>query len=288
MILEEHSCAVATSVVMTLRDKGRGMNGWRPAQVLLRSCLELVPLRHLLNYHEDFGLVAFFGSEVNIYLDLKSECVDVKSNFFWDEFKRWDECKRKGSFSASPWYKTEVGGGVGHSGTAFSSVIGPLPPTMALEMNAMNLELQEQKRTARWSFLCRRCTPMNEKALTVIDEFSPLLLLDDDIFDKESKDPNIWKMRKQEEHDGDRKEGDTLVPAPGLCPLIQRGLDKQWVANQLTGRLMRGKRKFASSKRMDMLETSISLTKMKIRRTRLPACLAISIINSSMSKGKDH
>ena len=227
MILEEHSCAVSTSIVMTLRDKGRGMNGWRPAQIMLRSCLELIPIRDLVSVSDHYALVTFFGADTSIYLDVKDDAVDVYSKSFWEEFKR--------KTYTSPGKKPKT-----------SQV---LSQTMALTMNTMNIELQEQKRTAKWQSLPIKDV-YHEKALTVIDEYSSELLLEDDDFRNEK-----------------RKTTDDGFPAPDPCPLIQRGLDKQWISDRLTG--------MGGEKTLD------SMPRMEVRRTRLPACVAIALINCS-------
>ncbi len=226
MIFEEHSCAVSTSMVMALRDKGRGMNGWRPAQVLLRSGIELVPFRKLVSASDNFALVTFFGgAATSIYLDVRDDAVDICSKLFWEEFKQ--------KTYASPVNRLKVNGV--HS------------RTMTLAMNAMSIELQEQKRTIRWQSLPLK-NFYHEKALTVIDEFSREIFLENDDF------PTNIPITTS---DG--------FPAPRLCPLIQRGVDKQWIAHRLSG--VKGE------------QSLDSIPGMEVRRTRLPACVAVGLIN---------
>merc|ERR1712238_81459 len=82
MILEEHCCAVSTSLIMGQKDKGRRINGWRPAQILTRSSLELLPLQDLLITEGHWGLASFFGDNSHKYLNLDLEAVDLFSNHF--------------------------------------------------------------------------------------------------------------------------------------------------------------------------------------------------------------
>lgn len=53
IILEEHSLAVSVSIIWGLFNKNRGLNGWRPAQTLARTSLELLPFRDYLVEEDD-------------------------------------------------------------------------------------------------------------------------------------------------------------------------------------------------------------------------------------------
>lgn len=225
ILFEEHSCAVSTSLVMALRDKGRGMNGWRAAQVMLRTCLELVPIRKLISNSDSSALVIFFGVDSSIYLDLDTDAVDVHSKPFHEEFKR--------KTASLPMKKPK------------NQVQYQL---MALAMNALSIELQEQKRTLDWF-----SKPVNNfyhtKALTMIDEYSSELTL------------------KDTDSDEAQELTDEGYPVPGLCPMIQQGLDKQWLSDRLAH--------VSNENSLD------SMTTMKVRRSRLPACVATALINCS-------
>jgi len=225
IVLEEHSCAVSSIVVMALRDKGRGMNGWRPAQIMLRSCLELVPIRNLISKTDHCGLVTFFGADASIYLDLDTDAVDISSQLFHTELRK--------KLASSPLKKAKN----------FSTQAR----LMGLAMAATSIELQEQRRAFKWSTLPLH-NRFHDKALSVVDEYSSELLLDTNV-----------------STEGEEKTKDEL-PEPLLCPLVQRGLDRQWIASRLA--------RISNDKSLD------SMASMKASVYK-PACVAMALLNDS-------
>ena len=142
LIFEEHCCAVSAATIYGARLKGRGRNGWRPAQLLLRTTLEVLPLRHLLNKDGHWGLVAFYGEESHTYLDLAKDSVDFHSQPF-NEF-RWKVIEG-----------TKV-----HSNRFLN-----------LAMSLSKIEIEEQRRTFKWHTKHLE-NSHHKRALTLKNEYS--------------------------------------------------------------------------------------------------------------------
>lgn len=179
LILEEHSTAVSSIVVLALKKKGKGFSGWQYGQLMLRSCIELIPVRNIVSKCDYYGLVSFFDLNTNIYLDLMAEAFSM-------------DCKvvqkiRQGSHDSN----------------------------RELFEGYARVEIMEQERTKRWYSLYLK-NPFHKKALTILDEYSWDLDIDD----------------------GECDASESLTDAEGylmpkLCPCIQQGLDKQWIASQI-------------------------------------------------------
>lgn len=189
LILEEHATAISIAVVLALKKKGKDLSGWQYGQLMLRSCIELIPVRHIVSKCDHFGLVSFFDLKTNIYLDLKTEASNLECEVIQNIRKA-----RKAD-----------------------ALQGTLDPTWDLLEGYAQAEIMEQERTKKWYRLYLQ-NQYHEKALTVIDEYSWDLLPNSD-------GEEIKKDNPQLDDDGNIM--------PKLCPCIQRGLDKQWVANQL-------------------------------------------------------
>ena len=142
LIFEEHCCAVSAATIYGARLKGRGRNGWRPAHLLLRTTLEVLPLRHLLRKDGHWGLVAFYGEESHTYMDLAKEAVDFHSHAF-NEF-RW-----------------KVIEGAKAQNNRF----------LNLAMSLANIEIEEQRRTFKWHTKYLE-NSHHKSALTLKDEYS--------------------------------------------------------------------------------------------------------------------
>lgn len=179
LILEEHSTAVSSAVVVALKKKGKGLSGWQYGQLMLRSCIELIPVRHIVSKCDHYGLVSFFDLKTNIYLDLRAEALSV-------------DCKaiqsiRRGSQDLS-WDLME---------------------------SYAKVEILEQERVKRWYRLYLK-NPFHKNAFSILDEYSTDLCMDDE-------------ECKASEHLTDA-DGNLM---PKLCPCIQKGLDKQWIASRI-------------------------------------------------------
>mmetsp|Transcript_5996 Transcript_5996/g.8537 ORF Transcript_5996/g.8537 Transcript_5996/m.8537 type:complete len:600 (-) Transcript_5996:190-1989(-) len=251
IILEEHSCAVGVTIIMALKEKGRGLNGWKPAQVLYRSCLELIPVRNLISQnHQKFhnwGLTRFFGKEVNIYINLDDEAVDINS----EAFLKAKEAKH-------PTVKTAKNK---ESALALHS----------MAMTSARLEIEERRRTFRWHTLPLH-NRYHDKALTLINEYSFDLILEERERDMTATSPNM-KIEEEEK----KEPWAPLVPYQiqkeyGLCPLIQHGLDRQYIESRISDP--------ENHSSLDSMAT------MKVSVSRKPACVSMALFNEIARKGK--
>ena len=207
IILEEHSLAVGTSLIFGQLKKGRGLSGWKPAQTLLRTSLELVPVRHLLEREdasESYALSSFFGPECHVFLRLCDEAVDFFSPMFC--------ARREGSTQSITSIK--------------SSVVGP-STFSDLSISLALIEFEEQRRVKRWHKMPLQ-NPAHSKALKIKDEYAlPPLKISRPNQDLECYD-------KQEQVHSKRKfeTGQKLpLTRPKLCPLIEHGIDRFWLAH---------------------------------------------------------
>ena len=83
IILEEHCVAVSLAIVFAEQKKVKGLAGWKPVQIMARSSLELIPVRHLLiDDGEPRGLAFFFGDATHSYLKLRDEATSFSSRSF--------------------------------------------------------------------------------------------------------------------------------------------------------------------------------------------------------------
>lgn len=238
LILEEHSAAISSSLVMAMRDKGRGMYGWRPGQLMLRTCIELIPIRNLLAKKDQYGLVTFFDLDTSIYLDLNMEAVGIASDAFQREFRK--------KVNLTPTKKAK----------SFQAVLQLLDALMGCS----DVEIQEQMRTRAWYGLHLK-NLYHERALTLPDEYCTDLYMDMDgdterEIESDTKTPLVLVR--------DKKDADGL-PVIQLCPTIQRGLDKQWIASRLTN--------VSGDNSLD------AMASMKVARLSKPKSVAMALIN---------
>lgn len=213
IILEEHSLAVGVSLVWGQLQKNRGLKGWKPAQTLIRSTLELIPVRHLLKGYGDeevtasvqnsktkdpetWALALFFGEENHALLRLRDEAVDFFSPAFCDQ--RYSRVQ-----VSSP------------------SKPGHIHPDRALEMavSLAFIEHEEQQRAFRWHMLPLQ-NAYHKKALHIIDE-SAL----DEL-------PPLVEAQGRNDLENDSDDGPKkgkCASKPKLCRLIEQGLDRFWL-----------------------------------------------------------
>jgi hypothetical protein len=151
VILEEHATAISSAVILAMKKKGKGlMSGWEHGQLMLRSCIELIPVRHIVSKCDHYGLVAFFDLETNIYLDLKLEAMGVDCEMVQNLLKAQKSDTR------------------GTHGTRWE----------IFEQYA-KAEIQEQERTKRWSRLYLK-NQYHPKAFTLLDEYSSDLIVNNE------------------------------------------------------------------------------------------------------------
>lgn len=217
LILEEHSLAVSSTIIWGQLRKGRGLSGWRPAQTLIRTSLELVPVRHLLETEvtsEHFSLALFFGEEAHVYLRLRDEAVD----FF------------------SPTFAARLQGSVLNVSSSGSKIISSSHAFCNSNQSDVSvslalLEVEEQKRACAWQKLPLQ-NAAHRKALRLKDEFAipPLVFCAKKDYMKQTQEcGNKVCVYLKSECEADNNA------RPKLCPLIQHGLDKLWLAHLLGG-----------------------------------------------------
>jgi len=243
LILEEHSAAISSSLVMAMRDKGRGMYGWRPGQLMLRTCIELIPIRNLLAKKDQYGLVTFFDLDTSIYLDLNMEAVGIASDAFQREFRK--------KVNLTPAKKAK----------SFQAVLQLLDALMGCS----DVEIQEQMRTRAWYGLHLK-NLYHERALTLPDEYYTDLYMDGET-EKECESESETKTKTETKTRllvRDKEDADG-VPVIQLCPTIQRGLDKQWIASRLTN--------VSGDNSLD------AMASMKVARLSKPKSVAMALIN---------
>lgn len=195
IILEEHCVAVSIGLVWALRDKGRGVAGWRPAQVILRSSCELISIRKLL--HEgpknNWSLVGFFGDDDYSYVNLQDSTVDFFSSSSFHSY-------RNAKLNLKPTEEKQVCG---------------QNEAVDIAISLLMIEREEQMRVLEWYKLPFK-NRANPRALTIMDEsvLEPLLV-------------GSFHQNKRTRMANFSKE----IIRPKLCPLIERGLDRLWIAS---------------------------------------------------------
>jgi hypothetical protein len=279
IILEEHSCAVSTDLIHACREKGRGIrksrqtytesffgstchhlihlflnllhlltDGWKPAQLMVRTKLELLPVRKLISYGGHYALVSFFGNEKHIYLNVENEACSFTST----AYKEKQDLKFRTSSCATFQMNKEM-----------------LKWGEALAM----IELDEQRRTRAWSMKHYVNDPYHHRALTMVDEYSQELHITSnfthtyplEVPSKKTKinnDENISTKNEEEEVTDEPTE----PPFPTLCPQIQRGLDREWIASRT--------QKQSNDKSFDAI-ASMTAT------TDTPICVLMSKLNAA-------
>ena len=291
IILEEHSLAVSISIIWGQLNKTRGLNGWKPAQTLLRTSLELVPVRDTLvdddddddeDYEDDKqdydkheskidncnikiqdieikneglkeerklrncsinntnasptskiskkkskyskleGLVLFFGEDTFATLRLHDEAVDFFSPAFQQiRFSHYQSgCNP--NYTPSPFtYPSND-----NNATA-SSNFSKHNSHLALAVSLATMENEEQQRLKHWQRLPLQSYKQFH-ALTLSDEATiPSVVLDDE----KKEDNPIFKQihctRKQML--GTLRSTNIILPK--LCPSMEQGIDRLWLAD---------------------------------------------------------
>ncbi len=210
IVLEEHSCAISVSLIMGLRDKGRGINGWRPAQVVLRTTIELIPVVQRIQLEGNFALIIFFGDDNHLYTDLDEDSVDLFSKKF--------EQYRIGKLNYSP--------------NTSSSYLHSVVEFMDLVMALVRIEIEEQRRVYEWHKLITE-NYAHPKCFSMRNEYgTPPLHIDGLKFDNSVEATN--KGCDSNTLEDDDQSCDVRITQPNLCPLIQFGLDRQLIWNQIT------------------------------------------------------
>jgi len=244
IILEEHSLAVGVSLIhgKTAKLKGK-VNGWKPAMILARSALELVPVREFLyendkgelfasmNRDASFGrsflstgasknddglrdrwaLASFFGEEAHGLLHLRDE---AKALFTTNENGKTAKPLKSGGVHSS---RSPMGLGAEDVTHPYSSSTLDIPMGLAI------VEHDEQVRCREWFKLILR-NPAHPLALTSCDEYSVPLVVN----------------RRGENNDGnDVRDGSNIRVQFGKLqdlnerdnPLIERGIDRLRLAH---------------------------------------------------------
>ncbi len=94
IVLEEHSLAVASTLIWGMNVQRKGISGFNPGQTWLRTSIEVLPMQSFLDKalfqiyevgevvkpdHKSWALASFYGEETHQLVDLKDEAVDFFS-----------------------------------------------------------------------------------------------------------------------------------------------------------------------------------------------------------------
>ena len=242
IILEEHCVAVSLAIVFAEQKKVKGLAGWKPAQIMARSSLELIPVRRLLiDDGELRGLAFFFGDGTHSYLKLRDEATSFSSRSF---------ATRRGERVENAVSVLEGLGGAGTTMISSASSVDGTNCTKPLDIAVHQafLEHEEQQRVKEWGQMSLK-DPTHIRALTVVDEYElgPLMM---PVYDNASEEesaapdaPNASSM--QVTCEDEKKEEDTAVDPEPLVqmereyfpahPQIERGVDRRWLSHLITG-----------------------------------------------------
>lgn len=182
---------------------------------MVRTKLELLPVRKLISYGGHYALVTFFGSETHIYLNVENEACSYNSN----AYKQEQDLKFRTSSCATFHLNKEL---------------LKLGETLAM------IELDEQRRTRAWSMKHYVNDPHHYRALTMIDEYSQELHITSSFTHTYPLEIPVKKIKinrdensSRNEEEGETTEKQMETPFPKLCPQIQRGLDREWIASRI-------------------------------------------------------
>ena len=262
IILEEHCVAVSLAIVFAEQKKVKGLAGWKPAQLMARSSLELIPVRRLLvDDGEPRGLAFFFGDSASAYLKLRDETTSFFSRSF--STRRGEKVEKVSSVSVLEGLEdTDVKmatptkpPAVATTSTLVSPMKSPIRTgdgtSIKLRDVAVHqafLEYEEQRRVNEWGRLLLK-DPTHVRALTAVDEYNlgPLAMpMDDDVPEGEEKEEVETPDATMQHIDEDeKKEEDTVVdPEPAVTkerkqfpayPQIERGVDRRWLSHLISG-----------------------------------------------------
>ena len=219
IVLEEHSVAVSIAIVFAQFNRGsRGLSSYRPAQLFVRSSLELIPVRRLLSRAghgvDPQGLIFFFGEASQAYLRLGDEVGGFFSPAF--DTHRGETRVEKDSAPLSK---------------ALSA--GDQCQPVNLAGTLAFLEHDEQTRVNAWHRMPLHDS-QHEKALTVLDEFTlgPIPIramsqkLDSGRADSKVLEDDCGKESGTASDHNTEDESRSLV---NTCPQIEKGIDRQWL-----------------------------------------------------------
>jgi len=274
LILEEHSVAVSVNLIWGHEHRGsRGfLNGWKPAQILIRTSLELIFVQHLMekakkrsvsgNNDNDinevgsdlWALAQFFGSDRHRVLRLRDETCDFNSIF------TKDSKLNKISVATS-------------TDTCFLPLTTPSASVSSIQNNEKtdihlayylaSLEQEEQERVKYWHNLPLH-NSRHPKGLCIADESAlpPLKFNENNDFDQNqpqrvhssllsvlnesgySRETTIAQNKQQKGHSKNRnieyddknsnRVNGTIIPKG--CPLIEEcNIDRLWLMNCIGG-----------------------------------------------------
>ncbi|KAL3760765.1 hypothetical protein ACHAWU_003673 [Discostella pseudostelligera] len=237
IMLEEHSLAVGMSLILGKKSKpslSRSVD-WKPAMILVRSALELVTVRSFL--HEDdrgnlfatmtterentlagdrWALASFFGEEQHDLLRLRDETCDLHDN---PNLLLMDASGVNGKV------KNEEGADRVEEADNDVQLLHPRDPPSSIDvpLALAMVEHCEQMRCKAWKKLLLR-QPHHRYALVSSDEYSTQLHLEKDAYStvssKSKSDASIVKTTSNK----------------SIRPLVERGLDRMWLAQLLLER----------------------------------------------------
>jgi hypothetical protein len=226
IMLEEHSLAVGVSLILGKKSKLSRSVDWKPAMILARSALELVPVRSFLhedergyvfatmaterdNTHADdrWALASFFGDEQHDLLRLRDEACD---------FLDYPNLVRDSSSGNSTVKNQTAGCDPVRVEVAVNDVqlLNQRDPLASIDVPlALALaEHDEQNRCKVWNILLLR---QRDHHLALV-----------------SSDTTQSRLEKVDKS----KTDDTYLKATSntsVRPLVERGLDRMWLAQLL-------------------------------------------------------
>lgn len=173
IIFQEHRCAVSACLVMGKGlSKSEGVSGYRPGQLMIRSCIESIPDRsdEILKNQQDYGVVTFFDSKCNSFVNLKDNCVSFQSLYFHQRFN------------------TQMTG----------SDRKYITKELATQMTAAEVEMREEERIKRWTSKLHEEKKNRKYECPLQDEYGNELLLEEtkNAMPQASKDSNGLPITK--------------------------------------------------------------------------------------------
>lgn len=272
IILEEHCVAVSLAVVFAEQKKVKGLAGWKPAQIMARSSLELIPVRHfLIDDGEPHGL-AFFFDGTHSYLKLREEATSFFSRSFATRRGEREQVQNTvvsvleglGETDATMPTDSRVSSTLTKppSEAANSTIKSPIKYPIGARDSTKStklrdaavhrafLEHEEQRRVNEWGQMSLK-DPTHVKALTAVDEYElgPLMIPVHDSASEGEEEPEApadtpTGMQLISGEDEKKEEDAAVDLEPALqkekqhfpvCPQIERGVDRRWLSRLITG-----------------------------------------------------
>ena len=231
LLLEEHSIAIAAHPIFAMQEDGKNIYDWHPAQLILRSTIELLPIEQYLSQKGDWALVIFHGGDSNhLYCDLNLHAVDFFSHVFqWYRQRRHYQLERQ-------------------HGT-WKSVYESRREVARKGLELVKIELEEERRVYEWhKFMSWDCR--HEKCHSMKSEYGlpPLEIKgveEEEEHENENGEDNTnnngedtnhngtkHKTTKEKKKHNNQQQNIQKNDRPNLCPNIQFGLDRQWICDQ--------------------------------------------------------